>query len=129
MTEVFEFEVEDVSPNGYQFETTPEEPPEPELKLNKLGKRIYEMYGGAAFAARFWKPNVAMAISQSAEPVAYAWQQWAEESPAIKKFLQSMLEATGVGLVVTAHMPIVLTVASELGFLKKFMNKMETSVA
>lgn len=91
--------------------TAPEAVPMP--KPGVIAASIGQMYGFAALGLRPHRPKTAMVLMASAEDCGKAWEQAAEENPAIRRMLLSLTTVSTYGILVAAHAPIVMTLVAE----------------
>lgn len=91
-----------------------------------IGKGMTELYAsvGVGMSVIPSKRNVGgqpsnmlvgMTIVENAQQVGDAWQKLADENPAVRDVLERVVQASAVGTLLTAHMPIMATAALAYG--------------
>jgi hypothetical protein len=89
---------------------------EPPAKPGEFVAPLVEFYtmAGMAVAVMDKKDQVCgPAIAESAQQCAEAWDNLAQKNPAVRKALRSLLSASAVGAIVTAHLPIMIAILTQ----------------
>lgn len=118
---------EETPPKGLNFQLGDDEGYEPKQpKLGKLGKNVLAVYDiSARLANTVGLRMTAFTIAQANENAAYAWEQLAQQSPAVKRFLERALESSAIGAVIAANLPIVSVLGMEI--YDRFRNRRGTN--
>jgi hypothetical protein len=87
--------------------------PVPPMPRN-LAAQVEKMYVGLAMAVMPLDMELAVAISECAPKAAEAWEELARQNHAVRRILLAMIETTSVGMLIAAHMPIMVLVMSRV---------------
>lgn len=83
---------------------------------------LTELYGFIGFGLMPLDPTCAVAIMQAAPKCAEAWDDLAYKNQAVRRVLHSITQASIIGQLAAAHMPIILAILSH--HVKGFDDKM-----
>jgi hypothetical protein len=84
-------------------------------KLPSLKPQLTEAYAGLAMVWEFKDPVCGAAARESIPRIVDAWDAWAKSDPNVHAAIAKMVGAAGVFGVVTAHVPIIMTMAAHHG--------------
>lgn len=82
-------------------------------KAGAIAEGITGLYQFAAIPLMGVRPHTAMALMANADDIGKAWEQAAVANPAIRKALLSLMGTSTIGIVVVAHMPVIMTFMNE----------------
>lgn len=88
----------------------PEVPMPPKGEIAKGVAQIY-VYAGMGLSTI--RPQTGMALAGEAENLGKAWEAAAVSNPAIRRAILSMMQTSTVGILVAAHLPVVLVAIGE----------------
>lgn len=101
--------------------------PMPTMAPTALHRGLMDFYNGMAFMLMPMQPEIAMAISSSAEKCADAWVELSRTNPAVKRFLIGLVTTSATGALIFAHMPIIMITA--VTFVPGLKEKQEKTMA
>lgn len=81
-------------------------------KPGKLVAPLTEMYTFLGMGCMMFDTDISTAILENAEPCAQALDKLAEKNPAVRKLLYALVETSAWGLVISAHLPILLALGA-----------------
>lgn len=102
-------------------ETKPGKPVKPEPEMPEPGVLAEGIGGFYTFTGMMLlplRPATGQALVANSEEIGKAWEQAARENPAIRKALLSLMKTTTVGVLVAAHLPVVMIALGESKELK-----------
>jgi hypothetical protein len=102
----------------------PEPKPTPPYREGMFVKPMEEMYGILAMVAMPFNRGIGMTIAQQAHDCAEAWDYAAKESPAVRRVLNSVVQASVFGKLAAAHAPILMALAAQTERGQAFMGRM-----
>lgn len=113
--------------------TTVVTPPYREGALVEPLAMIYGMFGMGIGTFEFTTLGkehmpIGMAITESAESCAIAWDKAAKNSPAIRRMLHKMIGSSNLIGVSIAHMPIAMAVANEVPAMQGMVKGFQTFI-
>jgi hypothetical protein len=82
-------------------------------KAGAIAEGISGLYQFAAIPMMGYRPNTAMVLMENADSIGKAWEQAAIANPAIRRALMSLMGTSTIGIVVVAHMPVIMTFMNE----------------
>lgn len=85
----------------------------PMPKAGAIAEGITGLYQFAAIPMMGVRPQTAMALMANADDIGKAWEAAAVANPAIRKALLSLMGTSTIGIVVVAHMPVIMTFMNE----------------
>lgn len=88
----------------------------PPSKPGQFTEDLMAIYGAVALGISLKDPVCGMAIAQSAEKCAEAWDKMAQDNDAVRRVLFAITKTTAIGAVVAAHAPIIMAVGAHHGF-------------
>lgn len=84
----------------------------PPGQAEKLCANLADMYRFAGMTVSMADQNCGRAIVQQADDLGNSWVELAKSSPSFRRFLARMQQASGIGTVLTAHVPLAMAVVS-----------------
>lgn len=85
----------------------------PMPKPGVIAEGVSGIYGFAAMALMGPRPQTATALMANAAEIGKAWEVAAENNPAIRKMLMTMMQTSTIGVLVAVHIPVVMVAAEE----------------
>lgn len=99
-----ELGIEDILPVG--------DPVMPKTRNTLLKTELTRLYGSAGMVLYPFDPICATAILSNAEKMAESMEELARKDPRVKRVLEKILETSAIGLVISAHAPVIATIVS-----------------
>ena len=96
--------IEDILPTG--------EPVMPKTRNTLLKTELTRLYGSAGMVLYPFDPICATAILSNAEKMAESMEELSRKDPRVKRVLEKILETSAIGLVISAHAPVIATIVS-----------------